>query len=196
MLELLLASTSPRRRELLSAAGVQFALCEPGPEYAAGGDHDHGEVGEPSQLAIARARRKALGARPADLSVPVLGVDTVVDFQGQEFGKPRDRQHAEQMLRQLAGHRHRVHTAHCLVDLGSGARRERLATAEVMCRMPKAAELQHYLDSDEWRGKAGSYGVQDRAQSFLTLVAGDFDTVVGLNVQVVRALLGELRGGS
>jgi septum formation protein len=196
VLDLYLASTSPRRRELLTAAGVRFALCEPGPEYACGGtDHTHREVGEPADLAIGRARRKALGASVPDPSVPVLGVDTVVDLDGQELGKPRDRAEAERMQRRLAGRDHRVHTAHALVDPASGRVVEELASAVVACRCPDEAELARYLDSGEWRGKAGSYGIQDGSQTFLRLTAGSFDTVVGLHVDAVRRLLARLRGG-
>lgn len=188
VLDLLLASTSPRRRELLAAAGLTFALCEPGPEYLRGGDHDHGERGEPLALAQERARRKALGARPVTMGVPVLGVDTVVDLEGEELGKARDRREAEAMLLRLAGRRHLVHTAHCL-HWGDGRMREHLASAAVACRAPTAEELSRYLDSEEWRGKAGGYGIQDPSQSFLQLAEGAFDTVVGLHVAAVRAML-------
>ena len=188
-LDLYLASTSPRRSELLTRAGLRFELCEPGPEYADGGtDHDHGEVGEPAALAVARAVRKATGARAPDPRVPVLGVDTVVDLDGEELGKPFDRAMAAAMLARLAGREHRVHTAHCLVGHG-GRRVEELTTAVVRCGVPPAADLLRYLDSEQWRGKAGSYGIQDGTQSFLTLASGSFDTVMGLHVDAVLRLL-------
>ena len=66
---------------------------------------------------------------------------------------------------------------------------EEIADAVVECRAPDAAELERYLDSGEWRGKAGGYGIQDAGQSFLTLAGGAFDTVVGLHVGAVRRLL-------
>ena len=192
-LDLHLASTSPRRRELLAAAGLMFDLCTPGPEYAdGGGDHDHGEVGDPVALSVARAERKARGAQAADPRVPVLGVDTVVDLDGEELGKPLDRSAAAAMLQRLAGRDHRVHTAHCLVSLADGRCAAELATAVVSCRQPTAAELARYLDGGEWRGKAGGYGIQDGTQSFLTLRSGSFDTVVGLHVAAVRRLLRSL----
>ncbi len=194
MLDLFLASTSPRRRELLTQAGIRFALCEPGPEYADGGtDHSHGETGEPAALAMARARRKALGAKADDPRIPVLGVDTVVDLDGEELGKPRDRSEAERMQRRLAGRQHRVHTAHVLVSPAGRCAAE-LATAVVVCRVPGEAELQRYLDTGDWRGKAGAYGIQDSGQAFLSLAEGSFDTVVGLHLDAVRRLLAELSG--
>ena len=189
-LDLYLASTSPRRSQLLAQAGIRFELCAPGPEYEGGGsDHDHGETGDPATLAMVRARRKAWWANAADLELPVLGVDTVVDLDGKELGKPLDRAAAAEMLARLAGRTHRVHTAHCLALRKHGRSYESLSTAVVECRTPTPAELARYLDGGEWQGKAGSYGLQDGTQSFLTLVSGSFDTVVGLHVIAVRILL-------
>jgi septum formation protein len=193
--ELWLASTSPRRRELLQRAGIPFGLCEPGAEYVPGaGDEHRSERGDPQVLACARAVRKGDGARAPDAAIPVLAVDTVVDLDGVELGKPRDVAEAERMLRALAGRQHRVHTAHYLRLPATGRAALRVATAVVACGQPVAAELQRYLDSQQWRGKAGSYGVQDDAQGFFRVVDGAFDTVVGLHVPAVRELLTALRG--
>lgn len=191
-MDLHLASTSPRRRQLLEQAGFTFALCEPGVEHVAG------EAAEPRQLALARARRKAGDApivtRDAMGGVPVLGVDTVVDLDGRELGKPKDRDAARAMLLTLAGRDHRVHTGHCLVPGGSDREpRTEVATATVRCRQPSPAELERYLESGQWQGKAGGYGIQDDEQGFLTLVDGPFDAVVGLHVEAVRRLLAASR---
>lgn len=195
--DLYLASTSPRRKALLAAAGMSFALCEPGPEYLPGGGDEHTSVhGEPVALACERARRKGLGARPPVANVPVLAVDTVVDLDGVELGKPSDRAHAERMLRQLAGRTHRVHTAHCLSLPALGLHVEEVSHATVRCGPVVEASLQRYLESAQWRGKAGSYGMQDDAQDFFALVDGAFDTVVGLHVPAVQRLLQALRGRS
>jgi len=196
-LDLYLASTSPRRRELLAREGLRFELCEPGPEYEPGGGDEHASAhGEPRQLAIERARRKGEGAAVPDPRVPVLAVDTVVDLAGVELGKPRDRADAEAMLRRLFGRTHRVHTAHCLRHVASGWSALRVASAEVACGAPDAESLRRYVDSGQWRGKAGSYGLQDDAQAFFRVVEGSFDTVVGLHVASVRELLAALRGTS
>lgn len=192
-LDLFLASTSPRRRALLEQAGLRFALCEPGPEYLPGSAGEFAsEPGSPAAHATARAVRKALGANVPESGIPVLAVDTVVDLDGEELGKPADRDQAERMLRRLAGRRHAVHTAHCLWLPASGARGEALHSAVVACGLLEAERLGRYLDSGQWRGKAGSYGVQDDAQDFFRLVEGAFDTVVGLHVPAVRALLARL----
>lgn len=192
--DLYLASTSPRRRALLAAACIPFALCEPGPEYLPGGGDEHTSVdGDPELLARERARRKGLGASLVDPTVPVLAVDTVVDLDGVELGKPSDRADAERMLRQLAGREHRVHTAHCLCLPAIGTCVEEVSHATVRCGPVVEASLRHYLDSGQWRGKAGSYGMQDDAQDFFALVDGAFDTVVGLHVPAVQRLLRTLR---
>lgn len=189
-LDLQLASTSPRRRDLLTRAGIRFVLCEPGPEYAPFAGDEHGsEPGDPAEHALQRATRKGEGAIVVAAAVPVLAVDTVVDLEGRELGKPRDRDDAERMLRALAGRTHRVHTAHWLGWPGRGPGTTRLCTAEVSCGEPDAAGLERYLASGQWRGKAGSYGLQDDAQSFFRVVVGSFDTVVGLHVAAVRDLL-------
>ena len=195
-LDLYLASTSPRRRDLLARAGLRFACCEPGPEYGPGGATEHdSEAGDPVAHAIARATRKGDGAVSPDPRVPLLAVDTVVDLDGHELGKPRDAIEAERMLRSLAGRDHRVHTAHYLREPASGRAALRVASAQVACAPPDERALRVYLDSGQWRGKAGAYGVQDEEQTFFRVVAGSYDTVVGLHVDAVRAMLRELRGG-
>lgn len=188
---LALASSSPRRRQLLSAAGIAFVLCEPGPEYAQGGDFDHGEVGEPLALALARATRKAIGAPAPPPGLPVLGVDTVVDLDGEELGKAADRRAAERYLRLLLGRDHLVHTAHCLWRPDQLHHWQAVTTAKVRLAAADEAALQRYLDSGQWVGKAGAYGIQDPAQDFIALREGELDTVIGLQVATVRRLLVE-----
>lgn len=194
-LHLYLASKSPRRQQLLTQAGLRFEVVEPGDEYADGGSEHRAEAGDPRRLCAQRAERKAVGAiRPvaAPPAVPVLAVDTVVDLDGVEIGKAADRDAAAALLARLAGRDHHVHTAHCLVG-SDGVVRARMSSARVRCARPDAAALQVYLDSGQWRGKAGGYGIQDPAQQFLQLVEGAFDTVVGLHLPAVHALLAEVR---
>ena len=106
-----------------------------------------------------------------------------------ELGKAVDRDAAEAFLTRLAGHTHQVHTAHCLYLPATGERYEETASSQVSCDRPTRAQVQGYLDSEQWHGKAGAYGIQDPAQDFLKLVSGSFDTVVGLHVAAVRRLL-------
>lgn len=172
---------------LLAEAGIAFVLAEPGPEPESSG--------VPSELAIARARSKGMhGHRPRGCVAPLLGVDTVVDLGGIELPKPKDRAEADAMLRRLAGRSHFVHTAHCLFDPETGWSEVAVASATVACGPVVEHELQAYLDSGDWRGKAGAYGIQDGSQSFLRLVNGPFDAVVGLHVASVRRLLAQCAG--
>lgn len=193
--DLYLASTSPRRRELLQQAGLRFELCEPGAEYASGsGQHEHlGSAGVPAELALERAERKAGGARPPAPDAPVLAVDTVVDLDGEELAKAADRAAAAQLLQRMLGRSHLVHTAHCLRTIDGALLRE-VTTATVAFSDPGSAALQRYLDSGDWRGKAGAYGIQDPDLPFASLVAGSLDTVVGMHVAAVRRLLAAARG--
>jgi len=144
----------------------------------------------PLELAIERARSKGmLGRRPHGCVAPLLGVDTVVDLGGVELPKPQGRADADAMLRRLAGRSHFVHTAHCLFDPDTGWSDVAIVTATVSCGPVVERELAAYLESGDWRGKAGAYGIQDGSQSFLRLVEGPFDAVVGLHVASVRQLL-------
>jgi len=181
---LFLASTSPRRQQLLQAAQIPFRLHPPGPEPP--GD---GYIGDPAEQAAARARAKALTARRPARQGSLLAVDTVVALDGLVLGKPRDRAAAEAMLRQLSGRTHTVHTAHCLLDLATGAITEALTDSVVRCRPLSEAVIAGYLASDEWCDKAGAYGIQGAAGEFMELVTGDEDTVIGLSVAAVLRLL-------
>lgn len=182
---LLLASTSPRRRDLLQAAGIAFELCPPGEEPEG--------CGAPIELAVLRARAKAMHAAVAATSaVPVLGVDTVVDVDGVELAKAPDAATASAWLHRLAGCAHRVHTAHCLWLPLTGQLVEEVATAEVEGGTPRPGEIAAYVASGLWRGKAGAYGIQDPGLDFLRLRAGAFDSVVGLHVAAVRRLLARI----
>lgn len=173
---------------MLERAGIEFSCVVPGPE-------PRGE-GDPAACARQRARSKAEGASlPPRLDAPVLGVDTVVEIDGIELGKPKDRAAAAATLARLSGRVHLVHSAHCLFDPRTNRRLERVATAEVRCAPLGAETLRRYLDSGQWKGKAGAYGIQDPEQDFMELVCGDLDTVIGLHVPSVVRLLAELRLG-
>ena len=192
---LYLASTSPRRQDLLRAAGIPFQPHPPGPEGRPK-DRPGEQPGErpgdgPAAWACRCARTKALSATRPKGPGHLLAVDTVIDHQGVALGKPANLPAARAMLQRLSGQTHAVHTAHCLVDLASGEVEEILCTARVRCRPLPAAELERYLADGDWRDKAGGYGIQGAGAMFMELVDGDLDTVVGLSVHTVRLLLGE-----
>ena len=184
---LYLASSSPRRQQLLRAAGISFRLHASGPEPEI--------CGTPTEQAVRSARTKALTAVRPDGPGWLLAVDTVVAHGGVALGKPRDEADAHAMLRRLSGETHTVHTAHCLLDLLSGATDEVVTSAQGRCRRLTEADITAYLAAGEWRDKAGAYGIQGAAGEFMELLAGDLDTVMGLSVAAVTGLLAADRRG-
>ena len=189
-MRLLLASTSPRRSDLLRAAGIEFDCVPPGPEPK------HVDAADAAATALFRARSKAGGARLHEAGeCVVLGSDTVVELEGVEFGKPRDRVHAASMLADLAGRVHRVYTAAVLIRATDSLRRERIDSAEVEFAPLDLVQIEQVLDAECWHGKAGAYGLQDPVMDRVArLRSGAFDTVVGLHVEGVQQLLAEFAG--
>ncbi len=188
--DLYLASASPRRAELLRQAGYRPLLAPTGvPERRRPGE-------APRALALRLARSKAgaawrlLKGRGA-LSGVVLGADTVVDLDGRALGKPSGPAAARRMLRALSGRAHRVHTGVCLLSLGPGPRGEAFVeTVSVRFRALDPAEIDAYVATGEPLDKAGSYGIQGRAGSFVRRVSGDTYAVVGLPLaRVCEALV-------
>jgi septum formation protein len=147
----------------------------------------------PEEVAVENARRKARAASEREPEARVLGVDTVVALDSRLYGKPPDRTSAEATLRALAGRRHVVISGICLIDAG------RVLTAaprtEVEFRALDDAVLRWYLDSDEWRERAGGYAIQGRGAALVAGIWGDFLNVVGLPVATLLELAPDLLGG-
>jgi nucleoside triphosphate pyrophosphatase len=179
---LVLASASPRRRELLAQLGVPFEIVV----------SDVPETPTPDEAPAAFARRvardKAAAVAHRCGDALVLAADTVVVIDGAVLGKPRDRGDAQRMLQLLSGRRHEVLTAVALRDR-TGHVDERLVCSTVEFRPLTAREIDDYLDSDEAYDKAGAYAVQGQAQRFVVQVHGSYTNVVGLPLDEVRELL-------
>lgn len=177
-----LASTSPRRRELLAKAGISFVLVDPG---------DDGPVAssQPEERVLAHALFKAeAGRHRLSHPAPVLAADTLVFVDGEALPQPQDRADAEAMLRRLSGRWHQVWTGVVLLD-PSGESWSQADFAEVEFARLSEKDLAAYLDSGEWQGKAGAYAIQGRASAFASLRVGFLETVIGLNVATVQQLL-------
>lgn len=190
---ILLASQSPRRRALLEAHGLPFTLVTPGDEDALP-PHRAGEDVE--AFVVSRSVAKANGVEAGALRGLLLAVDTIVTAGGFVFGKPENREQARRVMHQLMGIEHEVMTAHAFSVLpASGPRSPDVAVERARVRLDRLddSRLEAYLDSADWVDKAGGYGIQSVAASFAHLVAGDFDTVVGLHVPLVRSRLDEYR---
>jgi septum formation protein len=191
---LILASASPRRAELLRQAGILFqVVVSPAHEperKPAGISIDlwpmclaHMKAAAVQKHLLRQNRR----AKPA----LILSADTIVVDGARILNKAADRAHARRMLTSLQGKTHRVITGVCLMQ---GARLG-LSSAEALCRVKKVsvAALERYLDSGLWQGKAGAYGIQDPLHDpFITLLEGDFSTVVGLPIPLVQSMLDSL----
>lgn len=190
--DLVLASASPRRRELLERLGLRLHI-EPADvdETPVEGESPRAYVqrvaGEKQRTVAAR-----LDARGALPGLPVLAADTSVVLGAQILGKPADAAEAEAMLRRLAGRRHEVLTAY---RAGRGERvAERVIATAVTFRLLDAAEIAAYVASGEWQGKAGGYAIQGVAAAFCTDLRGSLTNVVGLPLAEVLADLRALGG--
>lgn len=176
---LILASASPRRRDLLLQIGVT-------PDHIVSTEIDEtpyrDELPRLLALRLARAKAEAISDDGA-----VLAADTVVAAGRRVLGKPADEAEARRMLSLLSGRRHRVYTA---VVLRVGERRtERLVQSIVTFARINEAQMAAYLQTGEWRGKAGAYAIQGQAASFIRFIAGSYSCVVGLPLFETAQLL-------
>jgi septum formation protein len=183
-MRLLLASTSPRRQELLRQAGFDF---EVHPSHIA----EEIQPGErPEEFARRAAREKAMHV--AASSPPgsfVLGADTVVVIDGEMLGKPSDLEDATRMLRLLSGRTHQVHTGICLVRAPDEVEALKHETTLVTFRELDEEEIRRYVESGEPLDKAGAYAVQGLASKFVTRISGCYSNVVGLPVALLYEIL-------
>jgi septum formation protein len=171
---LILASASPRRRELLAQLGIALDAVVPA-------EIDETPVKRESPEALAKrlARAKALVVVPKHKGEFVLGADTVVALGRRVLGKPADAREAGEFLKAMSGRRHRVIGAICIVD-PTGKTHERMVTTAVRFKRLSTGEIAGYLKSDEWHDKAGGYAIQGRASAFIAWIGGSYSNVVGL----------------
>lgn len=186
---IVLASASPRRRELLGKLFREFEVLpsevaehDPGPEYPRPCEH---------ALTLARAKAQAVAAiRPNHI---VIGADTVVSLEGILLGKPTDSADAARILKTLSGKTHQVVTGVvcCLIDSSTGEEKTIAACEEttVEFRRLTDADIMTYVATNEPMDKAGAYAIQGGAARFVRKVVGDIDNVVGLPIAKLRSLL-------
>jgi septum formation protein len=185
MARFVLASNSPRRRQLLSEAGYDFRVVRPPwPEPTSS------EVNRnATEFAQAASYFKARSAASLNRSQVILAADTVVARDGRIYGKPVDRQDARRILLSLSGTTHEVITGVTVLDPRSARRVITMDRTAVTMRRMSSEELEAYLDSGEWQDKAGSYGIQDIGDKFVERISGSFSNVVGLPMELVADLL-------
>jgi septum formation protein len=189
---LVLASSSPQRRTLLAEAGYEFRLIPPGSQAECGVCSRE----TPPETVARLARQKA-----ADVAIPlgragaepliVIGCDTLAVCAGHILGKPRDEAHAREMLRLLSGREHQVISGLCLWPCPAGQPQVRVETTALRMDALSDAEIDEYVASRLWEGKAGAFGYQDR-MGWLTIVSGSESNVIGLPLELLKQMLAEI----
>jgi len=186
---LLLASASPRRRDLLGAAGVSFEVRPADVDESA----HPGEAPELYASRLARAKAHEVAARcGAHAPRWVLGADTVVVHAGRLYGKPSDPEDAARMLGELLGRTHRVLTAVALARSDGSALREVRVESQVTLRAASDPEIRAYVATGEPLDKAGAYALQGEGGRFVLRVEGSRSNVIGLPLDETLALLREV----
>ncbi|MBC6438345.1 MAG: septum formation protein Maf [Rhodobacteraceae bacterium] len=180
-MKLILGSGSPRRKELLAVLGViPDVICPPDIDETP----HRGELPRPYCRRMAREKALAIAAAPEDV---VLCADTTVAMGRRILGTPTDRAQAEAFLTALSGRRHRVITA---VVLRRGGRLwQRAVDSRVRMKRLGGPELQGYLASEDWRGKAGAYSIQGAAGAFIPWISGSHSAIAGLPLAETAGLL-------
>jgi septum formation protein len=195
-LPIILASGSPQRKQLLSEAGYSFTVMPP---------HESAESGicsqcGPAELVLDLVVRKAIDVvsrlradgGPSEPTL-LIACDTVAECAGTILGKPSDEDHAQAMLERLRGKRHRVYSGLCLWLLTGNSKtapRTRIAVTELEMDDLLDAEIDEYIDSELWQGKAGAFGFQDRPD-WLRIVTGSESNVIGLPMELLAEMLKE-----
>ncbi|MFN0206845.1 MAG: Maf family protein [Planctomycetota bacterium] len=192
--QLILASGSPRRKQLLKSSGYRFKV------IVSDADESIKRGQTPKQACVELARRKAGAAarifsnlsnktaRPA----VVLGADTIVVVRGEILGKANDPAHARRILKKLSGAVHEVLTGVCLQLFPEGTEKIFAVRTRLSMRKWTAAEIENYISSGEWIGKAGAYAIQETADRFITKMSGSWTNVVGLPMEKVTKELAKL----
>ncbi|WP_083486138.1 Maf family protein [Alicyclobacillus ferrooxydans] len=187
MPKLILASSSPRRRELLSMLGLEFSIDVSDLDEVIEEGLAPSEVVR--QLASQKAAAVAKRQPPETSDTLILAADTIVVLEGRILGKPADRNEAIEMLSRLQGNRHEVFTGVCLIHLPSGRVQSEFERTEVTMAPLLRSEIEHYVDTLEPMDKAGAYGIQGFGATIIEGITGDYFTVMGLPIRRVSLML-------
>ncbi|MHC4619706.1 MAG: Maf family protein [Planctomycetota bacterium] len=184
---IILASASPRRRQLLSEAGYKFEVVAPEIDESALAAEGVSPCEYAEKLGLAKARKVA--ERFADCLV--IGADTVVDFGGEIIGKPADAKEAEEITRKLFSRPHEVITAVAIVGLNDDIEIVESDSTTVYPRKMSDAELAAHIEGGAWRDKAGAYAIQEGGDEFVERIEGSLTNVMGLPMELLGQLLQE-----
>ena len=177
---LILASKSPRRKELLKQIGIPFVVVVSDAEEVSGNSWT------PAALVVENAKRKARAVAEKYPDSPVLGADTVVSSEGKIFGKPKDKDEARKMLTALSGKMHEVTTGLALINRNEI--RTTSVTTKVFFDTMTKADIDAYIATEEPMDKAGAYAIQGKAARFIEKIEGSYSNVVGLPLNALIQL--------
>lgn len=179
---LILASGSPRRRELLSRMGYDFEIQVP--------DVDEHVSGPAREVVGVLSRRKAEAVASARAEGVIIASDTLVSLDGAALGKPEDAADARRMLRALSGRVHEVFTGVTIIDAATGRAQTRVVRTGVCFCELSDAEIDGYVATGEPMDKAGAYAIQGGAHGFVSALDGSYENVIGFPVDDIREMLG------
>lgn len=186
--QLILASGSPRRRDLLTKMGYEFEVCVP--------DVDEHVAGPAREVVGILSRRKAEAVAARYDDGVIIASDTLVSMNGDVLGKPRDEADASRMLHELSGNTHEVYTGVTLADAADGRRLTRVVCTRVHFRELSSMEILEYIRSGEPMDKAGAYAIQGGAAGFVQALEGSYENVIGFPVSDIEGMLREFIGNS
>lgn len=187
---MVLASASPRRRDLLAQAGYAFEIVVPDVDESAFPVPQEGPARYTEILALAKARNVA--ARYPDRLV--IGADTIADLDGEIIGKPADKADADRITRKLFSRPHRVITGLAVVRLVDGLEIVRSDVTTVYPRRLTEEGIVRHLEGGSWEGKAGAYAIQETGDEFVERLDGSLTNVMGLPMELLQRLLAEVSG--
>ncbi len=180
---LILASQSPRRRRLLTEAGYSFEILAPDPSAECGICSRE----TPPELVARMALQKAANVAPQVSQGLIISCDTVAECLGQVLGKPKNRAHAQEMLRRLRGRIHHVYSGLCLWSRPDDRKSVEVAVSRLRMEPLSDAAIEAYLDTGAWEGKAGAFGYQDGLE-WVELLDGSASNVVGLPMDLLAQM--------
>jgi septum formation protein len=181
----ILASASPRRKQLLAEAGYKFTVVQPDIDESAFPAKGIEAREYAERLALAKAKNVA-EKYPDCL---VIGADTVVDFQGQIIGKPANAKEAEQITKKLFSRPHKVITGIAIVRLRDGIELSESDTTTVYPKKLTTKQIDGHIKSGSWRNKAGAYAIQENGDEFIERIQGSLTNVMGLPMELLEQLL-------
>ena len=179
---LVLASTSPRRIELLKSLGIDFQTVAPPFEETP----TSLQAGEEALYFAEQKARSVADRCPNSL---VLASDTLIECEGEKLGKPKDKNDAERMLKHLSGKTHNLYTAVVLLNTAKGSLKKHLETVKVTFKPLSQVQIDDYVASGEPMGKAGGYAIQEKGNELVQKIEGDINAVIGLTLKLIKEWL-------